>query len=366
MNALPASLRTVFAWWRRHRILLLFGVALLFGALAVFGARGYIAERLEIEKARLTARRAMVEVVVARRDLERGARVAPENMAIREMPAEFMPGSVVRPERFERHIGARLDAPMRSGEPLLSGTIVGTETGAFSGRIRQGIRAMSVLVDEVNSVSGMLQPGDRIDLLFSVRPPAAPGRPQAAEVTVTLMQDVAVLATGRQVRAGGDDGSTPRHFTAITVEVSPDQAQRLIVAQRSGRLTAMLRHPDDRQPLGSRVFDLNALLGIAPPVPTATAVPGPEIIVGGRGALVAAHAPSPGPALAMALPETGEQAAPAGWALRRPGSARAAAAPRRDTAAGATAAGAASGGAASAGATAAGATALAGDEGKIR
>jgi pilus assembly protein CpaB len=156
------------------------------------------------------------------------------------------------------------------------------------------------------------------------------------------MQDVAVLATGRQVRAGGDDGSGTRHFTAITVEVSPEQAQRLIVAQRTGKLTAMLRHPDDRQPLGSRVLDLNALLGIVPPAATAaSAAPGPEIIVGGRGALVATRASSPGVVAAVPMPEpAGHAAAEAGWSLRHPGAVHAAPQAGGSTAAGSTAAGA--------------------------
>ena len=77
--------------------------------------------------------------------------------------------------------------------------------------------------------------------------------------------------------------------TAITVEVSPSQAQQLIVAQRTDKLTAMLRNPDDREPMPERAMDLNALLGIEPPhrsVIVQQAI-GPEIIVGGRGALVA-------------------------------------------------------------------------------
>ena len=321
-----ASLRRAWSWALRHRSLALFAVALSFGALAVFGARGYIAERLELEKARLAPKQAMVEVVVARRDLGRGELVAPENMAVREVPADYLPGSAVRPERFEQVVGARLDQPMRSGEPLLSAAIVGADAGSFSSRIRQGIRAMSILVDEVNSVSGMLQPGDRIDLLFSVRPPVAPGQPPAQEVTATLMQDLAVLATGRQVRAGADDGNGSRHFTAITVEVSPDQAQQLIVAQRTGKLTAMLRHPDDRQPLGARALDLDTLLGIARPALPAVArspAPGPEIIVGGRGALVALRAPAAQSAEPHAASGLRDQAAAAGpapgpeWSLHR-------------------------------------------------
>lgn len=284
-----ALARRVGAFAARRRSGLLFMAALGFGALAVFGVRGYLAERIEIEKARLVPAQAMVEIVVARRDLEAGAVVDPDSMAVREVPVDLVPGSAVRPERFDQHLGARIGQPMRSGEPLLAGAIVGGEASTFSTRIRAGIRAMSVLVDEVNSVSGMLQPGDRIDLLFTVRPPAAPGMPPAQEVTSTLMQDLAVLATGRQIRADRGDSAGMRHFTAITVEVSPTQAQELIVAQRSGKLTAMLRNPDDRQPLRPRAMDLNALLGIEAP-PRAVAVPkpiGPELIVGGRGALVA-------------------------------------------------------------------------------
>ncbi len=281
--------RRLAALASRHHSSLLFVAALGFGALAVFGARGYLAERLEVEKARLAPTQPVVEVVVARRDLEAGELVDADSMAVRQVPADLVPGSAVLPERFDRHVGARIAQPMRSGEPLLAAAIVGADVATFSSRIRPGIRAMSVLVDEVNSVSGMLQPGDRIDLLFSVRPPVAPGMPPAQEITSTLMQDLAVLATGRQVRADRGDSSGLRHFTAITVEVSPSQAQELIVAQRTGKLTAMLRNPDDRQPMRPRTMDLNALLGIESPqrdvvVPQAS---GPEIIVGGRGTLVA-------------------------------------------------------------------------------
>lgn len=315
MNLATDPLRRAWSFGLRHRSLLLFALALAFGALAAFGARGYIAERLEIERARLLPKQATVEVVVARRDLDRGELVAPENMALREVPAEFLPGSAIRPERFEQFVGARLEQPMRSGEPLLMGAIRGADAGSFSSRIRQGIRAMSILVDEVNSVSGMLQPGDRIDLLFSVRPPVAAGQPPAQEVTATLMQDLAVLATGRQVRASADEGGAARHFTAITVEVSPEQAQQLIVAQRTGKLTAMLRHPDDRQPLGARALDLNALLGIARPelpAPARASAPGPELYVGGRGTLVAMRVPATEATEAALAKDT---AAP--WSLHR-------------------------------------------------
>jgi pilus assembly protein CpaB len=267
----------------RNRTLGLLLVALAFGALAVDGARGYIAERVAVERQRLNPPRAMTEVVVAKADLPAGTRVGVETMAVRSLPAEFAPGASVRPEAFASLEGMKLSLPMRSGEPLLPTALEPAHDGSFSTRIRHGIRAMTIQVDEVNSVSGMLQPGDRIDLLFTVRPPAVAGRAASGELTAPLMQDLAVLATGSQTVPSGDPSGSGRQFTTITVEVAPEQAQKLILAQRSGRLTAMLRNPHDRSPVAAAPLDVAALLGMRRATTVAAPPAGPELIVGGRG-----------------------------------------------------------------------------------
>jgi pilus assembly protein CpaB len=146
----------------------------------------------------------------------------------------------------------------------------------------------------------MLQPGDRVDLLLSVKPPTAPtlnsqgtavplpSMPPTPEVTAPLMQDVQILATGKQVRPGQGEGSQARAFTTITIEVSPVAAQRLVVAQRSGKLTALLRNPGDRTPLAQQPLDIYGLLQISPHRAQSAQVSQtqPEVIVGGKGALV--------------------------------------------------------------------------------
>jgi pilus assembly protein CpaB len=317
---------TTRAWAavRARRTALTVAGAVGFGALAVVGGRNYIAERLELEKARLQPRHEMVEVVVAKRDLRRGERVGPETMAVRSLPREYAPGAVVEPARFDALAGGRLQVPMRAGEPLLAGAVASPEAGPISARVRPGVRAMTIAVDEVNSLSGMLQPGDRIDLLLSVRPPPVGGAVQA-EVTRTVMQGVVVMATGRQSRASfGDEPVAARPYTSITVEVDPDQAQRLVVAQRSGKLTAVLRNPDDRAPVGERRLDVNALLGLPPPVVAAAPGPSVEVIVGGRGGGPAQGAGS----LGAAGPSDG--AAPRGAASAPGGPARAGQSPAGD------------------------------------
>src|SRR5688572_3924398 len=119
----------------RNRTFLLLAAALAFGALAVTGARGYISERLADERQRMNPPRTMIEVVVAKRDLPSGTAVDPETMAVRNMPAEFVPGGAVRPEAFEQVAGARLSQSMRSGEPLLPALVEQARDGVFSTRI---------------------------------------------------------------------------------------------------------------------------------------------------------------------------------------------------------------------------------------
>lgn len=273
------------AFLARHRNLLLLLAALALGALAAFGARGYLSEQLAIERERLLPRQPMVQVVVAKRDLPRGEAVSADTMAVREVPREYLPAGAVTPDRFDAVAGAVLAQPMRAGEPLQGIAITAPDAGAFSARLRSGVRALTIGVDEVNSLSGMLQPGDRIDLMLSVRLPGGSTSPLPQEVTRALMQDVRVLATGRQVRPGGDERQGTRAFTAITIEVTPEQAQRLVVAQRSGKLTALLRNPGDREPIPQRPMDVYGLLGIEPAAAVAPPPVPPEVIVGGQGAL---------------------------------------------------------------------------------
>lgn len=141
---------------------------------------------------------------------------------------------------------------------------------------------MTVAVDEVNAVSGMLRPGDRIDLVFSVREPSPSST--VPETTRLLMQNLLVLATGQRLAGGEvDRPAGAGRFASITVEVTPEQAKRLILAQRTGRITALLRHPDDRIPQAGTPMDLVGLLGLqrggSRPARTL------ELIVGGRGPL---------------------------------------------------------------------------------
>lgn len=294
--------------WRRFRVPLLWMGAIGFGLLGASGARSYISAELDEARKRADMSGQLTDVVVAKRTLSPGARIDAETMAVRKVAASYLPAGVVTPAEFAAFEGETLRLPMTSGEPLFAAAVAVRERAGLSSRIPPGTRAMTVVVDEVNSVSGMLRPGDRIDLMFSVRPRPGAGLP-VGEVATPLMSNLLVLATGTHTQVETQQHAAGR-FGAITVEVTPGQAQRLILAQRSGRITALLRHPDDRSPPARDALDLDELLGIA----RRGKPDSPEIIVGGRGPIGARPAPLPEASLApLGQPVVREQA-PAGGA----------------------------------------------------
>jgi len=281
-------------WWRRFRVPLLWAGALGFGLLGASGARSYIAGELDAARQRADMSGQLVEVVVAKRGLAPGDRIDAESMAVRKVAATYLPAGAVTPAEFPAYEGEALQLAMVSGEPLFAAAVSARER-RLSSRIPPGTRAMTVMVDEVNSVSGMLRPGDRIDLMFSVRPRPDAGLP-VGEVATPLMSNLLVLATGTRTQVEPAPDAVGR-FGAITVEVTPEQAQKLILAQRSGRITALLRHPDDQSPAARDALDLDELLGIA----RRSRPDLPEMIVGGRGPIA-----SPPPALpeaSLSLPD---------------------------------------------------------------
>jgi pilus assembly protein CpaB len=255
------AIRTHWSAWRTAVLLL--GM-LGFGLLAVLGAYSYIQERVAVERARLGVGQERIEVLVAARALQRGEAVSTDNLAVRALPREILPGGALSPSRMDAIQGLRLQWPMQPGEPLLASAVFAAESAGLSSRLKHGVRALTIAVDETNAISGLLQPGDRIDLLLSWRPTPLAGV-ALPELTRTVMQDVVVIATGRHARATPVEEAPGRTFSAITVEVDPEQAQKLVVAQRSGRLTAVLRNPADREAHEDRVLDVHELMGVARP-----------------------------------------------------------------------------------------------------
>jgi pilus assembly protein CpaB len=238
--------------FRPGKTWIVLGVALAIGGLAAFAATRYLNNRVEAIEARTKG--STVQVVVAKVDIARGVKLDNTNVAVRNVPIEYAHSVAVTPDDFPRIDGQALAYPVKAGEMVLWGLMEAQKAPTFSARVEAGRRAMTVPVDEINSISGLLEPGDMIDLIATVDQ-------NGKKLTFPLLQRVHVLATGqRQVddATAGDN----RQYTTVTIDTTPAQAQNLIVARDIGKLTALLRNPDDNQPIGAEVNDLASLLGI--------------------------------------------------------------------------------------------------------
>jgi pilus assembly protein CpaB len=236
-----------------NRSFLMLGGAILLGGVALALSHKLLSDRMAQIDAEARAAHAMTKVVVASRDVVRGEPIGGENFAIREIPAEYLHAAAVHPEQFEELVGQRLGAPLKRGEPLLDLHLESTNL-VFSSTLPKGNRALTTEVDEVNSISGMLRPSDRIDLIVTAHPSGG-----TAETTFPLMSNVEVLATG-QVTRKRDANSEPRTYTTITLSVSPKDADRIVVAKNAGKLTAVLRNPDDSRPNVTPALSIDQLI----------------------------------------------------------------------------------------------------------
>jgi pilus assembly protein CpaB len=241
-----------------NRNWLMLGGALLLGGAALALSHKLLHDRMAQIDAQERASHKMIKVVVAKRDVARGEPITADRFAVRDVPAEYVHASAVRPDRFGQYAGQRLGAALKTGEPLLE-LHLESMVAVFSSTLAPGNRALTTEVDEVNSISGMLRPSDHIDLIVT----AHRGGGNGSETTFPLMSNVEVLATG-QVTRKRDANAQAKTYTTITLSVSPQDADRIVVAKNSGKLTAVLRSPDDNRPNSTPALSIDDMLPKAP------------------------------------------------------------------------------------------------------
>lgn len=257
---------------------LLLGVAVALGIGAVVLTNRVIQQRISQLEEDAKKGNETVKVIVAKRDMARGETITADAMAVRAIPKQYLNKDAVLPDQFASMARQRLAIPLHRGDVLLPMHSEGNGSQVFSATLKKGLRALTFEVDTVNSISGMLRPGDRIDLIYTAR--ASTGSAQEGDVTAPLLSNVSVLATDQTLTRRDEETGKDRSFSTVTLEVSPFDADRIIVAKSSGRLTAVLRHPDDEDPNGTKPLTAAQIASLGGRGPTGPLV---EYIVGGSG-----------------------------------------------------------------------------------
>lgn len=216
----------------------------------------YLKSREESIGAELKARTQQggpkVSVTVPTRDMPAGTPLDDNVVAARDVAVDLVYPDAILADDFGKYRGQSLIRPVLKGRPLLK-TDLRAMYADFAGSLTEGTRAMTIDVDELNSVAHMVQPGNRIDLMLAMR------RDDGGQTVVPFMDRMKVLATGQRLIQDGEDtsgaGKKAFSYANLTLEVSPSQAARLTLAQDLGKLRFVLRNEKDQQSVD---FSVNA------------------------------------------------------------------------------------------------------------
>jgi pilus assembly protein CpaB len=258
-------------------------LALTSGVVAALLALKYLRERTT---PLMAAEPKRASIVLAARSLPVGAVVTEKDVKVVGWPGEALPPGYIR--SVADAVGRGVITPVAENEPLLAAKVSTKDAGGgLPIIIRDGMRAVSVRVDEVIGVAGFVLPSTRVDVLLTLDRSA--DRPQS--ITKTLLQNVQTLAAGQSVTR--DKEGKPQTVTVITLLVSPDNAELLALAAKEGRLQLALRNTLDTLAVstnGARADKLSPSAAASPNRPqrnraAATAAPraNPTVVEGYRG-----------------------------------------------------------------------------------
>src|SRR5438094_750737 len=172
----------------------------------------------------------MLKVVVATRDMPVGTLLRTNDVKLVNYPEKDVPKGVV----FDTKLATDrvLMVPLNLNEPVLAGKLSArTSVEGVASVIDQGYRAVSVSITDVTGVAGLIQPGSKVDVLFT-----RPGS-MAEATTSTILQNVKVLSTGRTVQTGQAVDARAPKSPVVTLVLLPAEAQKLELAKNQGKIS---------------------------------------------------------------------------------------------------------------------------------
>ena len=216
-------------------------------------------------------------IVVASRDLPAGTIVRREDLETLEWPGSAMPEGFAN--QAGEVVGRGLVVEVRKSEPMVEWKLADKEAGGgLPITIPEGMRAVSVEVDEVIGVAGFVLPGTRVDVLATVMPT----NDRRQITTRIILQNVPALAADQVYQR--DMEGEPQPVTVVTLLVTPEEAEALTLAATEGRIQLALRNTLDSESVateGRRIASLVAGDGSSssPRAPSAAAPRRPDRVV---------------------------------------------------------------------------------------
>jgi pilus assembly protein CpaB len=277
------------------RAVAFWGIAILAGLVAALLITRYL-ERRTVSVSTPTSK-----IVVAAMDLPLATHLRAEQLRMADWPVTAMPPGAIRD--VKEAVDHILTSRVLEGEPLLPGKLAARDAGnGLAALIPSNMRAIAVRVDDVVGVAGFIHPDDRVDVIVTIHPPGKGGN-EPETISKVILQNVKVLAVGKELEVAQRDRNQANPVTVATLLVNPEESEKLALSATEGKLMLTLRSWTDNQAVITQGAIPSGLItgDSTKPRDVVVVAPPPR-----RAATrVAQAAPPPPPAAAAAAPPPG-------------------------------------------------------------
>lgn len=216
-------------------------LSILLGLLAVFAMRSHIQRETATSQVKIDE----VEVIFASQPILSGTAISDGLLTIKKLPVTAVTPDMVKPHEMTEIRNKAIQREVNRGGPIFHSDFLKAKMEALTG-ILPGRRLVSVPVSQVTGISGLIKPGDRVDILYSHQ---VVGRSNTKATTQMLIENITVHATdNKTVDTGLVSKQRAKLYSTLTLLATPTEAAVLTNASREGTLTFLLRSPKDLRP----------------------------------------------------------------------------------------------------------------------
>jgi len=235
---------------RNKRLILALACAVICGLLGVLAITRYLSSVEAFTKD-------LGNVVVAKREIPLGAKITADDVSLAPIPNGSLPDGIFR--KTDQVIGRVAVQSIGVRETITSMKLAPEGTGGgLSAVIPEGYRAVTVKVDDVVGVSGFVMPGSYVDVVSVIVPPGQDAQAQGP-ISKIVLQHIKVLASGPKIDSP-ENQREPTKVGAVTLMVTPEQAEKLVLAANEGKLQLVMRNYSDDEDTTTSGADKNKLL----------------------------------------------------------------------------------------------------------
>jgi pilus assembly protein CpaB len=236
---------------RNKRLIIALAGAVLCGLLGVMLVTRYLSNVQAYTKD-------LGNVVVAKVEIQVGQKITAEDLAFAAIPNGSAPEGAFR--KIDQVIGRVAITPIGVRETITNRKLAPEGTGGgLPAVIPEGYRAMTVKVDDVVGVSGFVMPGSYVDVVAVIVPATKQGVEPQGPISKIVLQHIKVLASGEKIDSPQNQRE-PSNVKAVTLQVTPEQAEKLVLAANEGKLQLVMRNYSDREDTQTTGANKNTLL----------------------------------------------------------------------------------------------------------